>query len=63
MVVGTSLLIEPSLSLLENINPGASIYYIDPDSGLSSRLPFSGEMIVDRAHRGVARLLKKICYY
>jgi hypothetical protein len=63
MVVGTSLLVESVLSLLQNINPGASIYYINPGPGLSSRLPFSGENIVDRAHRGVARLLNKICHY
>ena len=58
VVVGTSLLVEPATSLLRNINPGACVYYIDPDLGLSSRLPFPGELIVDGANRGIAHLLK-----
>lgn len=62
MVVGTSLLVEPALSLLQNINPCASVYYIDPDPGLSSRLPFPGEQIDDGDNRGAARLLQKICH-
>ncbi|HHQ4801683.1 NAD-dependent deacetylase [Aeromonas veronii] len=62
IIIGTSLLVEPAFSLLQNINPGASVYYIDPDPGLSSRLPFPGEQIVDGANRGVTRLLQKICH-
>lgn len=62
IIIGTSLLVEPAFSLLQNINPGASVYYIDPDPGLSSRLPFPGEQIVDGANRGVVRLLQKICH-
>ncbi|MFQ1863976.1 SIR2 family NAD-dependent protein deacylase, partial [Aeromonas veronii] len=58
VVVGTSLLVEPASSLLQNINPGACVYYIDPDLGLSSRLPFPGELIVDGASRGIAQVLE-----
>lgn len=60
VVVGTSLLVEPASSLLRNINPSACVYYIDPDLGLSSRLPFPGELIVDGANRGIAHLLELI---
>jgi NAD-dependent deacetylase len=60
VVVGTSLLVEPASSLLRNINPCARVYYIDPDLGLLSRLPFPGELIVDGANLGIAHILELI---
>lgn len=59
-IVGTSLLVEPALSLLRNINPKARVYYVNPDPPLSSHMPFPGEQIVDGANNGVARLLEEI---
>jgi len=60
VIVGTSLLVEPANSLLGNINPMAKVYYINPESWLSSLLPFPGEQVIERANDGMARLLNEI---
>ncbi|MNF67745.1 NAD-dependent protein deacylase [compost metagenome] len=60
VIVGTSLLVEPAHSLLVNINPVAKVYYINPESQLSSDLPFPGEQIIDGANSGMSRLLDEI---
>ena len=42
VVIGTSLQVEPAASLLQNINPAARVFYINPDSNALSSLPFPG---------------------
>ncbi|WOX51432.1 Sir2 family NAD-dependent protein deacetylase [Aeromonas sp. CD] len=60
VIIGTSLLVEPAHSLLGNTNPMAKVYYINPESHLSSDLPFPGEQIIDGANSGMSRLLGEI---
>lgn len=64
IVVGTSLQVFPAASLLEEVQYGNKIYYVDPNPGTVPELCVSDvEIIKDTATKGMKKVMHKILSY